>query len=271
MLVASTVVNRTLLQRLLGGCAFALALPYQREVFACLDVAYTAAATLAPSRRCRVNGAHRTRSTVGDQLEGRTLREARRYRRISEWRWRMRRVHHARRLARPVRLGRRKGEHVRFDWKGEEPPSNMHDVRAAAAPLALMLKWTTLFSHRFFAGKHVHLLELASLIGLLRRITREGIRTQRLLVLVDSRVVLGAVSKGRWSSRKFYFLLRKLGFCYLAYDIALELVWVPTWANPADALSRDKPIESWYASLPEFPPSLTAVLGSAHALSGAQA
>ena len=60
----------------------------------------------------------------------------------------------------------------------------------------------------------------------------------RLMVLVDSRVVLGAVSKGRSSSRKSNFTLRKLVFLCLACDIALELVWVPTWANPADAPSR---------------------------------
>ena len=50
-----------------------------------------------------------------------------------------------------------------------------------------------------------------NLISLLRRITREGIRARRLLVLVDSRVVSEAVSKGRWSSRKIIFLLRKFG------------------------------------------------------------
>ena len=42
-----------------------------------------------------------------------------------------------------------KGEHVRLDWKGEEPSNNMHDVRSAAAPLALRFNWTTMFSHRF--------------------------------------------------------------------------------------------------------------------------
>ena len=77
---------------------------------------------------------------------------------------------------------------------------------------------------------------------------------KRLMVPVDSRVVLGAVSKGRSSSRKMNFLLRKLGFWCLAYDIALERVWVPTWANPPDAPSRNRPLESWYASLPKLLP-----------------
>ena len=62
-------------------------------------------------------------------------------------------------------------------------------------------------------------------------------------------------------------LLRKLGFGCLAYNIALELVWVPSWANPPDAPSRSKPLESWYASLPKLPSTPTAVLASAPALS----
>ena len=91
-----------------------------------------------------------------------------------------------------------------LDWKSDEPPSNMHDVRAAASPLALKLKWTTLFSHRFLAGKHVNLLELESLIGLLRRITRAGIRAKRLLVLEDSR---GCGEPSQKDARAFLFFL----------------------------------------------------------------
>ena len=83
-------------------------------------------------------------------------------------------------------------------WKGEEPPSDMHDVRAAAAPLALKLEWTTLFSYRFLTGKHINLLELESLNSLLRRISRAGTREGRLWVPVDSRVVLGAVCFENW-------------------------------------------------------------------------
>ena len=56
-------------------------------------------------------------------------------------------------------------------------------------------------------------------------------------------------------------------FWCLASDLALEFAWVPTWATPADAPSRSKPIESWYASLPELPSTPTAALASALALS----
>ena len=55
ILVAAAGANRTLLRRLLGGWAFALA--FGRQAFACLDVACSAAASLAPTRRCRVSGA----------------------------------------------------------------------------------------------------------------------------------------------------------------------------------------------------------------------
>ena len=121
-------VNRTPLRRLLGGWAFALA--FRREAFACLDVAYTAASGSKQTMSSewgagRGSPCHRTRSSVGDELEGRTLREALRYRCLTEWCWRLLCAHHARGWARLEE----KGEHVRLDWKGEEPPSNMHDRR----------------------------------------------------------------------------------------------------------------------------------------------
>ena len=47
-----------------------------------------------------------------------------------------------------------------------------------------------------FCSNTIHLLEMESLISLLRRVIREGMRAQRLLVLVASRVVLLAVAKG---------------------------------------------------------------------------
>ena len=66
MLISALGTNRALLRRLLGrgrgrgrGGGGAFALPFRRQVFASLDVSYTAAATFPPSRRCRLNGALR--------------------------------------------------------------------------------------------------------------------------------------------------------------------------------------------------------------------
>ena len=132
----------------------------------------------------------------------------------------MRRAHLQRRLARSVRSSRGEGRTREVRPERCTTPSSMRDARAAAAPFAMTLSWTALFSYRIVRGKHINLLELESLISLLRRIRREGTRTRRILVLVDSGVVLGVVSKGRSSSRKVNFMFRKLGFWCLAFVIA---------------------------------------------------
>ena len=231
MLISAVGVNRTLLRRLLGGWAFALAF---RRV-ASLDVSYTAATTLTLSRRCRLNGLCLMNFCLSQSLLlcwKRTYEQNPAKSSTPRTHLRVERGGCFASITREdwlalYELAEENGEHVRLDWKGAETPSSMHDARAAAAPRALKLNWTTLFSHQFFVGKHVNLLELESLVSLLRRITREGIRAIRLLVLVDSRVVSGAVSKGRSSSRIIHFLLRKLGFWSLAFVIALVLFGFP--------------------------------------------
>ena len=59
----------------------------------------------------------------------------------------------------------------------------------------------------------------------------------------------GAVSKGRSSSRKINFLLRKLWFWCLACDIALELVWMPTWARRIGPMHD---CQSFHLQQPQF-------------------
>ena len=169
MLVASTRANRTLHQHLLGGWAIALA--FRREAFASLDAACTAATTLAPSRRFRVNGALLDELLLVTRLAHllQTNLRAEPCEKLyttdassggaggctasiscEDW------------LA-LYHLAEEKGEHVRLDWKGEEPPSNTHDGRAAAALITMKLKWTTMFPHRLSKGKHIKLLELENL------------------------------------------------------------------------------------------------------------
>ena len=127
-------VNRVLLQRLLGGWAFAMA--FRREVFVSLDASNTAATALLPRRRCRVNGALTDELVLVTWLAPLgTLQDAPRYGCISEWRWRLRCATQEAWLA-LHELAEEKGEHVRLDWNGDAPPSSMRDGRAAAAPLA---------------------------------------------------------------------------------------------------------------------------------------
>ena len=87
-------------------------------------------------------------------------------------------------------LADEKGARVRLDWSDEEQPTGMHDGRAAAAPLAMELEWVPMFSYRFCSAQSTH---IESLISFLSRVPREGVRAQRLKVLVDAPVVLGVV------------------------------------------------------------------------------
>ena len=215
----------------------------------------------------RASPYHRTRSSVGDQFEDRTLRESSTLQ-----------TPHQMVLTGASHPSRRKTGSSCTIWpkkrentsaligEDEEPASNMHDGRAATVPIPMKLDWITMFSYRFSTGKHINLLELQSLISLLRRITRQGIRARRLLVLVDSRVILGAVSKGRSSSRKINFLLRQRRFWCLFLRHCARIDMDVRLDEYSGFPSRNKRIEYWYASLLKLTSPPTAVFASVHAL-----
>ena len=43
----------------------------------------------------------------------------------------------------------------------------------------------------------------------------------------------------------FRFLLRQIAGLRLAFGVYLEILWVPTWANPGDVPSRNKHVSDW--------------------------
>ena len=89
---------------------------------------------------------------------------------------------------------------------------------------------------------HIHIQELRALIDEVELRTREGLRNARIVVCVGSRVVVvGAVAKGRSSSQQLNEHLRRLAVLALAADVAVQVVWVGTEANPSDAASRSRP------------------------------
>jgi len=143
-----------------------------------------------------------------------------------------------------------RGEYVRLDWGTSPPPSLLADHRGAAAGAICGMEWKVVLSHAFVYAGHINLLELEALTMLIRQLARRGCRDARVLVAMDSRVSIGAVTKGRSSSRKVNYRLRKLAGICLGYGIFVELIWVPTWANPGDAPSRFFSLEKWRASLP---------------------
>lgn len=100
-------------------------------------------------------------------------------------------------------------------------------------------RWRTRYSKRWSDNfEHINALELRAVVMALRMTIRGHNSGMRVLGLVDSTVVVAAVSKGRSSSFVLLRQLRRLTALCLAYDVRLYLRWVCTESNPADAPSR---------------------------------
>ena len=150
-------------------------------------------------------------------------------------------------------LAEEHGEHVRLSWGSSAPPSSSsrhHGV--LVLPSLLLPIWSVLFSYQFRQPDHINVLELTALTSLIKHLGNRGARRQRILCCVDSRVVLGAVSKGRSSSRRLNFCLRRLAFECLSASLSVDLLWVPSWGNLADAPSRSSSL----CSLAPVPPDV---------------
>jgi hypothetical protein len=88
-------------------------------------------------------------------------------------------------------------------------------------------------------------LEAHALFEYVRWCVGQGHVGQRLVIVVDSGVVKSAIRKFRSSSRVLNHVLRRIASLCLCYDIYVEVLWVPTWANPGDAPSRGASIDDW--------------------------
>lgn len=105
--------------------------------------------------------------------------------------------------------------------------------------LLVQRPWTTLVSAPWAREEHINQLELLSVSVALRRVlsTPSSIR-RRLLVLSDSQVAVGALSKGRSSSHNLLRRIRPLSALLLGSGLQLHLRWIPSDYNPADGPSR---------------------------------
>ena len=80
--------------------------------------------------------------------------------------------------------------------------------------------------------------EVEAIHATLRVVTRDTPLPQRILVLVDSLVTRGVVSKGRSASRKLNAAWSRCVPICLGQGVAVGPIYVPTRLNPADGPSR---------------------------------
>ena len=180
-------------QRLLGGWAFALA--FRQLAFDSLDVSNVAAASLPPRRPCPVGGAllgelllHRTCFFTGSKLARQTLWHPLCHGCFSKCSPRVRGT-----VARSMRHGCSKRKtFVRLEWHEPEPPSETCDFATRNTSMSQNWRVSSAFSS---------VLHLAACMP------------KKQLVLVETRVVLDSVSKGRSGSR--WFGLRHRGVIML--------------------------------------------------------
>ena len=151
-------------------------------------------------------------------------------------------------------LSEERGELVCLDWCACPPvDTDPRDGRASAFFTTVELPWEEFFSYRFRTPRHINVLELEALISLVQRLVDRGAAPVRLLVLVDSRVVLGAVSKGRSSSRKVNFQLRRfLVGCFSV--LTCPWIWYGCPAGPTRRM--------YHLGVPQLDAGANSYLGS---------
>jgi len=142
------------------------------------------------------------------------------------------------RLNKIAQLAAKSGEHVELDT--ETGPRKLLS-RPHQLDLGLG-DFEVVFSVRVESPRHINLEEAEALLHYVRWVLRSPTRFgHRLVVLLDSRVVVGAVGKGRSGSVPLNRLLRRLGALTFAGGLGLFVVFIPTAHNPADHPSRGGP------------------------------
>jgi hypothetical protein len=112
------------------------------------------------------------------------------------------------------------------------PPSQVSDR-------LLQADWRVIVSSRWHHEEHINMLEMrAALVGLRWAVSHPSCMSTRLLLLSDSRVAVGALAKGRSSSRRLLSLCRKFAVVSLSAGVVVYHRWIRSADNPADEPSR---------------------------------
>jgi hypothetical protein len=113
-------------------------------------------------------------------------------------------------------------------------------VEAALNAPLMAAVWHTAVSARWREpGEHINQFELRATSTALRRALSSPSSTRhRILLLSDSQVAVGALSKGRTSAPHLLRRLRPITAALLASGVQLYARWIPSELNPADGPSR---------------------------------
>ena len=115
-------------------------------------------------------------------------------------------------------------------------------ARSLGDPILIEKKlgdFTSIFSVRCDDGEHINLREARAVVHFLKWLLRSSSRHRgKVILLVDSRVVVGAACKGRSGSQPLNVFLKRIAALSFAGGILLQIVYIPTEFNPADYPSR---------------------------------
>ena len=137
-----------------------------------------------------------------------------------------------------------KGEDLMLQSK-TEVPVRFHRLRASMP--SKLWRWKAISGWRWTGdAEHINVLELRAVLTTVRwRIEQLGQMNIRSLHLVDSLVVLRALTRGRSSSRKMRRTLMRINALLLSCGLAPMWSYVDTKQNPADKPSRRGVKKKW--------------------------
>lgn len=121
-----------------------------------------------------------------------------------------------------------------------DPVDLVHIIQSPEpADMVDQFRWSTIVSSSWRYAEHINVLELRALATSIRWIlSHPSSIGRRVILLSDSSVVVGAVSKGRSSSQPLLRRLRAISALVLASGLQLHVKWIPSELNPADEPSR---------------------------------
>ena len=109
----------------------------------------------------------------------------------------------------------------------------------ACASWTRVSRWSLLYQGKWAREEHNNILELRTIIALLRHLSRSRpCWGKRVLVFSDSLVSMGVLAKGRSSASGLLHLARQAAAIVLVCGIKLHLRWVASEDNVADGPSR---------------------------------